>query len=86
MRDQPVRAVRLLLVLIATSILMQPLRAQENASVRPAPRLPNGEVSFGAPPGEIGTWSRSDTRSMMPELRLNLRCATVGAGPIPAIR
>jgi len=67
MRDQPVGAVRLLLVLIATSMLTQPLLAQENASVRPVPRLPNGEVSFGAPPGEIGTWSRSDTRSMMPE-------------------
>jgi len=61
MRDQPVGAVRLLLVLIATSMLTQ------HASVRPVPRLPNGEVSFGAPPGEIGTWSRSDTRSMMPE-------------------
>jgi hypothetical protein len=24
-------------------------------------------VNFGAPPGETGTWSRSDTRSMMPE-------------------
>ena len=81
MRDQPVRAVRLLLVLIATSILMQPLRAQENASVRPAPRLPNGEVSFGAPPGEIGTWSRSDTRSMMPETEAQFALRDRGGRP-----
>ncbi len=81
MRDQPVGAVRLLLVLIATSMLTQPLLAQENASVRPVPRLPNGEVSFGAPPGEIGTWSRSDTRSMMPETEAQFALRDRGGRP-----
>jgi hypothetical protein len=71
----------LLLVLIATSMLTQPLLAQENASVRPVPRLPNGEVSFGAPPGEIGTWSRSDTRSMMPETEAQFALRDRGGRP-----
>lgn len=67
MKGQSAAAVRLLPVLLAASVLAQPLLAQESASIRPTPRLPNGDVNFGAPPGEIGTWSRSDTRSMIPE-------------------
>ena len=67
MRILPSGTFRLLLVSLATFLLTPPLLGQQDASVRPAPRLPNGEVNFGAPPGEKGTWSRSDTRSMIPE-------------------
>jgi len=33
---------------------------------RPIPRLPDGHVSFEAPPGEVGVWNRQDYRPMLP--------------------
>jgi len=33
---------------------------------RPIPRLPDGHVSFEAPPGETGVWNRQDYRPMLP--------------------
>ncbi len=81
MRGQPVGIVRFWSVFIATSVLTQLLLAQENASVRPVPRLPNGEVNFGAPPSETGTWSRSDTRSMMPETEAQFALRDRGGRP-----
>ena len=46
--------------LIALVALAQPLLAQNaqraQPPARPAPRLPDGRVNFGAPPGEKGFW------------------------------
>jgi hypothetical protein len=83
MRTQPSGTVRLLSVLIATFVLTQPVLAQQDASVRPVPRLPSGEVNLGAPPGEIGTWSRSDTRSMVAETDAQLALRDRGGRPNP---
>lgn len=80
MRSQRFRTVRFLAVLVATSTLAQSLLAQ-GESTRPVPRLPNGEVNFGAPPGETGTWSRSDTRSMIPENESQLALRDRGGRP-----
>jgi len=33
---------------------------------RPIPRLPDGTVSFEAPPGEKGVWNRQDYRPFIP--------------------
>jgi hypothetical protein len=33
---------------------------------RPIPRLPDGHVSFEAPPGEKGVWNRQDYRPLLP--------------------
>ncbi len=81
MRGQPFGTTRLLSVLLVISVLTQPLLAQQSASVRSVPRLPNGEVNLGAPPGETGTWSRSDTRSMIPETDAQLALRDRGGRP-----
>ena len=39
--------------------------AKEDAN-RPIPRLPDGHVSFEAPPGETGVWNRQDYRPFLP--------------------
>jgi hypothetical protein len=56
-------------VLILSLVLVQPIFAQDAdaTTIRPIPRLPNGEVSFEAPPGEKGVWNRGDYRSIIPE-------------------
>lgn len=61
--------IRLAALLALAPVLSSPLDAQESASVRPVPRLPTGEVSFEAPPGERGVWNRGDYRSVVPETR-----------------
>lgn len=70
MRGHPAGTVRILSALIA-ACLAQPLwAAQEEsaaASVRPIPRLPNGDVSFEAPPGQKGVWQRGDYHSIIPD-------------------
>lgn len=67
--------------LFVASVLSQSLLAQPGVAERAVPRLPNGEVNFGAPPGETGTWSRSDTRSMLPEDETQLALRDRGARP-----
>jgi hypothetical protein len=73
------------LVVLGFTLLLpgQQLIAQQDSAVRPAPRLSNGEVSFGAPPGERGTWSRSDTRSMVPESDEQLALRDRGGRRVP---
>lgn len=69
MRIRPVGTLKILSVLILSSALVQPLLAQDGATVpaRPIPRLPSGEVSLEAPQGELGVWNRGDYRSIVPE-------------------
>jgi hypothetical protein len=43
--------------------------AQQAESVRPIPRLPNGDISYEAVPGERGVWNRGDYRSVMPDVK-----------------
>jgi len=69
MRIGPVGTLKILSALILSSALVQPLLAQDGATVpaRPIPRLPSGEVSLEAPQGELGVWNRGDYRSIVPE-------------------
>lgn len=54
--------------LILIPLVIQPSFAQDgSADRRPVPRLPDGTISFGAPPGEQGVWNRGDYRSLVPE-------------------
>ena len=60
-------------LLILSPVLTQPSFAQAarqpaNAKDenRPIPRLPDGHVSFEAPPGEKGVWNRQDYRPFIP--------------------
>ena len=69
MQRHRLRAVLTVAVLILSPVLMQPIFAQDAdaPTVRPIPRLPNGEVSFEAPPGEKGVWNRGDYRAIIAE-------------------
>ncbi len=60
---------RILGTALVTALLAQGVAAQDRAanSDRPIPRLPNGWVSFEAPPGEMGVWNRGDYRAIVPE-------------------
>jgi len=69
MRLHQLRKVRFALLLALAPVCCGHLYAQEAASARPLPRLPSGEVSFEAPPGERGVWNRGDYRSVLPETR-----------------
>ena len=57
-------------VLVLASLLTQPSFAQTTeakaAANRPIPRLPDGHLSFGPPPGEKGVWNRGDYRPFVP--------------------
>jgi hypothetical protein len=60
----------LVFVLVVSAVGTQTAIAQDldlSATVRPAPRLPDGTVSFGPYPGEEGVWNRQDYRSVLPE-------------------
>jgi hypothetical protein len=66
MREYRIRAPQMMAAfLVLSSLLAQPILAQDD---RPIPRLPNGDVSFEAPPGENGVWNRTDYRPIVPEL------------------
>ncbi len=64
MRSHTKLAVTLLL-----SALPLHLSAQQSESARPIPRLPYGDISFEAPPGESGVWNRGDYRSVVPDIK-----------------
>ena len=79
--------------LILTPALAQPSFAQaarQPAAAakddnRPIPRLPDGHVSFEAPPGEKGVWNRQDYRPFIPttvdETALRDRAGNNNDGP-----
>ena len=69
--------------MILGAIFTQSLSAQESTAVRPVPRLANGDVNLGAPAGATGTWSRSDTRSMVPEIPEQLALRDRTGRPAP---
>ena len=64
MRSKTKLAAALLLPVLSTLV-----HAQQAESVRPIPRLPNGEVSFESSPGENGVWNRGDYRSVVPDIQ-----------------
>ena len=83
MRSHHIKTFQAVLALILSAVLTQALLAQETVSVRPPPRLPTGEVNFGAPTGETGAWSRSDTRTMIPETEAQLALRDRGGRRTP---
>ncbi len=66
---------------LLSPVLSETLQAQDADTPRPAPRLPNGEVSFGPPPGEKGVWNRGDYRSMTPERPEEIALRDARGGP-----
>jgi hypothetical protein len=58
-------SVMLVAPLLTTTSFAQTAAAKADAN-RPIPRLSDGHVSFGAPPGEKGVWNRGDYRPMVP--------------------
>jgi hypothetical protein len=61
-------------VLVLSPMLTRPSLAQRGggtqgaaASVRPAPRAPDGKIILGSPTGEKGTWMAVDNRLAIPE-------------------
>ena len=60
-------------LLVLAPVLARPSLAQGGRGAaanandnRPIPRLPDGHVSFEAPPGEKGVWNRQDYRPLLP--------------------
>jgi len=70
-------------VLVLAQAISVAVFAQQSASVRPIPRLPSGEVSFEAPPGESGVWNRGDYRSVVPDIKEHAALRNIGRWDTP---
>ena len=82
------RSIRLGLTIILLPIAAMALFAQgqgqgrgrgPQAPARPTPRMANGRVNLGPPPGELGLWLPADARLSVPDVGVGR--GPGGAGP-----